>query len=203
MSEILGKQSSAKPEENTPDLERLMLEYQQANRKSAEALMEALIPILSRFFMSTADGRQALDDLVQETLLRIHRARHSYRPPNPVLPWVFAIARHVRVDQYRRKQRRAVREEAVEPQVLEAYPAASDSKPANLPEFETLMGYLPESQQEVLTMLKVLGMSVEQVAQATSSTVGSVKQKAHRAYNRLREILQNPGNAQKEVSGQR
>ena len=197
MSELSHEPSPGTPEENKPDIEGLMLKYQQADRRSAEALMEALIPVLSRFFMATADGREACDDLVQETLLRIHRARHSYRPSNPVLPWVFAIARHVRVDQYRRKQRRAVREEAVEPEVLEAHPAAPESKAGDLPEFETLMGYLPESQQQVVTMLKVLGMSVEEVARATSSTVGSVKQKAHRAYDRLRAVLQNPGIAQK------
>ena len=38
-------------------------------------------------------------------------------------------------------------------------------------------------------MLKVNGMSLEEVAHATSSTVGSVKQKAHRAYDRLRKGL--------------
>jgi len=35
-------------------------------------------------------------------------------------------------------------------------------------------------------MLKVNGLSVEEVARATSSTAGAVKQKAHRAYQRLR-----------------
>jgi RNA polymerase sigma-70 factor, ECF subfamily len=201
MSEPSHEPSPGKPEENSPDLEGLMLKYQQADRKSAEALMEALIPLLNRFFMSTTDGREASDDLVQETLLRIHRARHSYRPSNPVLPWVFAIARHVRVDQYRKKRRTAFREEAVSPETLEAYPAAAAEKTGDLPDFESLMGYLPESQQQVVTMLKVLGMSVEEVARATSSSVGSVKQKAHRAYDRLRAILQNPGSTQKAVSG--
>ena len=51
------------------------------------------------------------------------------------------------------------------------------------------MGYLPESQREVLTMLKVLGMTVEEVARITSSTAGAVKQKAHRAYEKLRGVL--------------
>jgi RNA polymerase sigma-70 factor (ECF subfamily) len=50
-------------------------------------------------------------------------------------------------------------------------------------------------------MLKVFGMSVEEVARATSSSAGSVKQKAHRAYERLRDILQNPGKPEK--AGQR
>ena len=39
-------------------------------------------------------------------------------------------------------------------------------------------------------MLKVGGLSLEEVARATSSTVGAVKQKAHRAYERLRKLLQ-------------
>jgi RNA polymerase sigma-70 factor (ECF subfamily) len=38
-------------------------------------------------------------------------------------------------------------------------------------------------------MLKVAGMSLEEVARATSSSVGSVKQKAHRAYEKLRERM--------------
>jgi RNA polymerase sigma-70 factor (ECF subfamily) len=48
---------------------------------------------------------------------------------------------------------------------------------------------LPESQREVLTMLKVNELSLEEVARATSSTVGAVKQRAHRAYERLRSLL--------------
>ena len=46
---------------------------------------------------------------------------------------------------------------------------------------------LPESQREVIEMLKVAGMSLEEVARGTSSSVGSVKQKVHRAYRKLRE----------------
>lgn len=38
-------------------------------------------------------------------------------------------------------------------------------------------------------MLKVEGLSLEEVARATSSTVGSVKQKAHRAYKKLRQAF--------------
>jgi RNA polymerase sigma-70 factor (ECF subfamily) len=50
------------------------------------------------------------------------------------------------------------------------------------------LAQLPASQREVLSQLKVAGMSLEEVARATSSTVGSVKQKAHRAYERLRRL---------------
>ena len=54
---------------------------------------------------------------------------------------------------------------------------------------DAMLCALPESQREVLVMLKVSGMTIEEVALATSSSVGSVKQKAHRAYRTLRDVL--------------
>jgi RNA polymerase sigma-70 factor (ECF subfamily) len=52
-----------------------------------------------------------------------------------------------------------------------------------------MLALLTESEREVIEMLKVMGMSLEEVARATSCTVGSVKQKAHRAYKKLRVTL--------------
>jgi RNA polymerase sigma-70 factor (ECF subfamily) len=57
------------------------------------------------------------------------------------------------------------------------------------PTFETLVAVLPETQREVVTMSKAGGLSLEEIARATSCTVGAVKQKAHRAYERLRRLL--------------
>jgi RNA polymerase sigma-70 factor (ECF subfamily) len=57
-------------------------------------------------------------------------------------------------------------------------------------DFETLIAALPEAQREVIVMLKVGGLTLEEAARATSSTVGAVKQKAHRAYEKLRTILE-------------
>jgi len=48
---------------------------------------------------------------------------------------------------------------------------------------------LPDSQREVIVMLKAAGMTVDEVARATSSTAGAVKLKAHRAYESLRALL--------------
>jgi len=192
MSELSGEESISPLDDAPPVLEQLMRRYQEADRAAAESLMQALMPVLSRFFLSMPDGRLAADDLVQETLLRIHRARHTYRPGEPVLPWVYSIGRHVRVDHYRKLRRTVHHEEAVDPDILQARAISTQSEAEGSPDFDTLMNYLPESQREVLTMLKVLGMTVEEVARVTSSTTGAVKQKAHRAYDRLRSLLERP-----------
>jgi RNA polymerase sigma-70 factor (ECF subfamily) len=168
------------------DLDRWMERYQQADPEAPAALVGALSPALLRFFKSQVASREQADDLLQETWLRIHRVRHTYRPGAPVLPWIYCIARRVRMDGYRRTRRITLHETAME--VLPERPAPAAARNP-VPAFETLVAALPDAQREVVTMLKVGGLTLEEVARATSSTVGAVKQKAHRAYEQLRKLL--------------
>src|SRR5580698_2080901 len=96
------------------DLESLMVRYQQGDLSAATELVTRLSPALHRFFMVQFVSRRYADDLLQETWLRIHEVRHTYRPGEPVLPWLYAIARHIRVDHYRKTRRVEVREQQVE-----------------------------------------------------------------------------------------
>jgi RNA polymerase sigma-70 factor (ECF subfamily) len=177
-------------------LDRWMERYQQADPEAPTALVGALSPALLRFFKSQMASREQADDLLQETWLRIHRVRHTYRPGEPVLPWIYAIARRVRVDGYRRTRRITLHETTME--LLPERPAPAEAR-TGVPAFETLVGALPDAQREVVTMLKAGGLTLEEVARATSSTVGAVKQKAHRAYARLRELL--PVHAEETAKG--
>lgn len=175
------------------DLEDLMVRYQRAEEAGTTAFIAAVSPMLYRFFLHQPGSRQDAPDLLQDTWLRIHKSRHSYRAGEPILPWLYAIARHVQVDGYRRQQRIRSREQTMEILPESAAPVPSDASRA--PSFETLVTALPDSQREVLTMLKVTGMSLEEVARATATSVGAVKQKAHRAYEKLRGILESTANA--------
>ncbi len=168
-------------------LEQLMVRYQQADEVAARSLIEQLSPQLYRFFAAQLGNADDAGDMLQDAWLRIHRVRHTYRTGEPVVPWIYAIARCVRVDSYRKRRRVAAREIGVE--VLPERAVAS-REPTDVPSFDQLIADLPPSQREVLTLLKVNGLSLEEVARATSSSVGSVKQKAHRAYERLRGVLE-------------
>jgi RNA polymerase sigma-70 factor (ECF subfamily) len=88
------------------------------------------------------------------------------------------------VDHYRRLVRASSNERELEAM---ATLASRDGDGADA--LEALLAPLSESEREVVAMLKVEGMSLEEVARATSATVGSVKQKAHRAYKKLREAM--------------
>jgi RNA polymerase sigma-70 factor (ECF subfamily) len=165
----------------------LMTRYQMGDFNAATDLIECLSPQLRRFFLVQQTSRAEADDLLQETWMRIHQVRHTYRQGEPVLPWLYAIARHIRIDYYRKASRTSAREDRLAD--IPELPAAripDSSAPADL---DAILSELPESQREVVQMLKITGMSLEEVARATSSSVGSVKQKAHRAYEKLRERM--------------
>ncbi len=171
--------------DNNPEM--LMARYQEGDFAAATALIDRLSPQLHRFFVTQFSSREDADDLLQETWLQIHKVRHTYRPGEPVLPWFYAIARHVRVDHYRKAIRTRAREQRLEAMPELAAPICAESRRAH--DLEALLAPLPESQREVIQMLKVAGMSLEEVARATASSVGSVKQKVHRAYEKLRETM--------------
>jgi RNA polymerase sigma-70 factor, ECF subfamily len=176
------------------ELRDLMTRYQRADPAALDELVRPISPPLLRYFGASRVSWNDAEDLLQDCWIRIHRSRHTYRSSEPVMPWIYAIARHARLDVYRKRRRLESREVLVAtlPEHLHrTVPQAAPEQDA----LERLVASLPESQREVIVMLKVAGMSLEEVARATSSTVGAVKQKAHRAYETLRRALGNRDNA--------
>jgi RNA polymerase sigma-70 factor (ECF subfamily) len=173
-------------EVSAPKLEQFMVRYQGGDATAAKSLIDDLTGQMYAFFASQSGNREDAADMTQDLWLRIHRVRHTYRLGEPVLPWVYAIARRVRIDHYRKSRR--IRSREVVTDELQAI-AAPPQPASDLPSFTELVSPLPESQREALTLLKVNGLSVEEIARATSSTPGAVKQKLHRAYDRLRSLL--------------
>ena len=161
-----------------------MTRYQSADPAALDKLVQTVSPPLLRYFASLRFGRGDAEDLLQDCWIRIHRSRHTYRSSEPVMPWMYAIARHTRLDAYRKRRRIAEREVLV----ANVPETASQVRPEPATdEFEDMISQLPDSQREVLVMLKVSDMSLEEIARATASTVGAVKQKARRAYMTLRQ----------------
>lgn len=171
------------PLTDSTDLETLLLRYQQGDGEAARLLVKRTTPLLFRSVRPFVNEATVAEEVLQDAWLRIHSARHTWRSGEPALPWLLAITRYARLDHLRRHYRR--RETGLDE--LTHDPPAPDKASD---EMSTLLAVLPESQREVVLMLKGEGLSLEEVARATGSTVGAVKQKASRAYAKLRSILQ-------------
>jgi RNA polymerase sigma-70 factor, ECF subfamily len=168
------------------ELEQLMALYQEANTDAAGTLVARLGPQILGFYISQVRERPMADDLLQDFWLRLHKARHTYRRGEPLLPWVYSIARRVLIDHYRRNKR--IRDHELQ---TEHVPETSEYsfRREPLPAMGDLLKTLPPAQREVIVLLKVRGFSLEEVARTTGSSVGAVKQKAFRGYQALRKLF--------------
>lgn len=165
-------------------LELLMVRFQQDDQDAASELIKMLSPRILRFLARPKLTRAYAEDMLQECWLRLYETRHNFRPELPLLPWIFMIARRTRCDRYRRLCGAGVlREVSLE---AAAYQSGRSNPHDSAVYCSELISSLPKGQKEVLIMLKVDGLTLDEVARSKRSTTGAIKQKAHRAYLKLR-----------------
>lgn len=147
----------------------------------------------SRFirpFLSRRLGHAAeVEDVLQEILLSIHKARHTYDAQRPYQPWAFAIAKfrlldHLRAH-YANHLRHTVELSEVENTLAEAVTESSFSYESIRAEIHLL----PEKQATILQMMHQDGYTAKEVAQKIGMKESAVKVAAHRAYKVLRKRL--------------
>jgi RNA polymerase sigma-70 factor (ECF subfamily) len=153
-----------------------------------------MAPRVHAFFYRAFRDECTADELMQTTFLKVHRARESYRRDLPFAPWLFAIAVHVRRDEWRRRFRlsETAGEEAIsiadqEAAVDRANEAASAADRSS--EIRAAISELPEIQRVVLQLHQYEGMTYAEIALALESSTGAVRQHAFRAYETLRKRL--------------
>src|SRR5437588_13033441 len=105
------------------ELSALMRSAQDGDGRAYEALLVRIAALVREFARGRLQRADWLEDVAQETLLSIHRDRHTYDPSRPFLPWMYAIARHRLLDFAARQRRRELREIAAEPDVEPQAPA--------------------------------------------------------------------------------
>jgi RNA polymerase sigma-70 factor (ECF subfamily) len=158
---------------------------QQGDQDAYRELLDDLVPMLRAVIRRRVANVNEIDDIVQDVLLAVHRARHTYDPARPLEPWVFAIARNVTIDHARRRLARSGWEVTVE-QLPDA-PGEADAPLA--PRLDEALARLPAAQREAFRMLKLEGLSVDAAAERAGTTPGALKVRAHRAYKALRALL--------------
>jgi RNA polymerase sigma-70 factor (ECF subfamily) len=129
------------------------------------------------------------DDAVQETLISVHRARHTFDPSRPFVPWLYAIAQNRAIDVARRERRVSARELGVD--VLpEPSPKSDGGAPGvDADRVRAALASLPPRQRDVIAGMKFGDESVRDVGTRLGMTDSSVKVTAHRGYKALRRLL--------------
>lgn len=173
-----------------------MVQYQGGSRQAFDALVALAGPSLHRFFVHSVRDRQQAEDLYQDTWLKVHHARHTYRPGEAAMPWIYGIARHVVADFHRGRARRQRRLDAAQSAAgatgadpISHRPVDTHNRAEAAQLLELAMSELPENQREALILLKIEGLSVKEAARIAGTSPGALKVRAHRAYEHIRARL--------------
>lgn len=177
----------------------LMVSAQAGNRDDYRVLLQELGDVVHAFLASRFGHHDFIEDCVQEALMAIHLARHTYDPSRPFRPWMFAIVRHKTIDILRKHRSRAQaaedysREQAVLSQGAAA-PAAGGRATG-----DGLLARLPEKHREILVLTKIIGYSMAEAAGKLGITQGAAKVRVHRAIHKLRQLMEDEADPAREV----
>ncbi len=180
----------------------LMRRFVEGDEGSFEMLVERYeAPLLNFFFRLTRD-RQAAEDLVQETFLRVVRSKGTYQVKASFRTFIYRIGRNLWIDRYRSAKCR--------PRTLSMNRPAGDEKDrsvderfegselppgANLEFAETrellmkAIDGLPGTQREVFVLWLETGLKYAEISKILDIPVGTIKSRMHTAVHRLKESL--------------
>lgn len=169
--------------EAEPALRALMLDALKGDARAYSTLMAELSRHLRAYYARRlGDARDDAEDLVQETLIAIHRRRDSYDPHQPLTAWVYAIARYRLIDHFRRRKVRA----AVPLEDADALFAVDEVEPAMARrDVSRLLDRLPPARAALIRATKIQGLTNAEAGRAAGMSEAAVKVNVHRGMKAL------------------
>jgi RNA polymerase sigma-70 factor (ECF subfamily) len=176
--------------EKPADLEALMRRSLNGDRQAYAELLRETARLLRPFLSRRLNFGPEVDDVLQEILISIHKARHTYDGKRPYKPWVYAIAQF-RLQDYLRTHYADQLRQALDISELENNLHEDVTESAI--SYESISGEvhkLPEKQAAILQLIHQEGCTAKEAAQRLGMSESAVKVAAHRAYKVLRQKLE-------------
>ncbi len=175
-------------------LATLMAAAQDGDKAAYARLLRDCEPVIRRAARRVGVVDDRLEDVVQDTLLTLHKARQTYDPARSFTAWLSVIAQRRAVDVLRRSGR-VGRREVHAPTAYETEPdtAAGGARvletKGDVRELHAAIAGLSPVQREAVERLALREQTLAEASADTGRTVGSLKVNLHRAIKRLRERL--------------
>ena len=159
----------------------------QGDKESYRALLEESARIARAYVAKRLRKTEDVEDVVQEILIAIHKARHTYQSNRPYKPWLYALASYKLNDHLRSHYRRASREELTDTLPETAADENVTFADRTGEQLEEALSDLNERQKAILYKTKVEGHTNREVADALGMSETAVKVAAHRAMKQLQK----------------
>lgn len=172
--------------------EELMLAYGAGDPAAFTELFERYRDRIYRYFLRHQSDWTVAEDLFQRTFLKLHDARHRYRPTSSFASWIYTIATNLLRDEARSRGVRTIETAGDRPLPERADETSPEGMTLGRELAERIAAAvreLPPDQREAFILGKYEGLAYREVADILGCSEGSVKVRIHRAVKTLGEAL--------------
>jgi RNA polymerase sigma-70 factor (ECF subfamily) len=168
----------------------LMVSAQAGHEADYRLLLTEMSEVINRYLRSRFGHHHFVEDCVQETLVAIHQARHTYDACRLFRPWMFAIVRHKAIDTLRRQRSHQNTLERHREYLLVNSDVAGSVHSDHSMVQGRLLAALSPQYREAITLTKIYGFSIAEAAEQLSISQGSLKVRIHRGIARLKRMVE-------------
>lgn len=182
-------------------LEELVILSQKSDYKALEELIKREQKNIFATFTYLSKKRENIADLTQEALMRMARGLANLRNPKTFKSWLNQIVTNLFYDELRRLQRKpqlvSIEQDSDENSYHRQIPDTRHRPAEKAMSIELdqmirneIQG-LPEHFRIAIVLRELQGLSYEEIASATHTTIGTVKSRIARARGKLQDGLKN------------
>lgn len=182
------------------DDEELMDQLQTGVIEAFNILVDRYSDPLSHYLYGFVGDQSKVDDLLQETFIRVFRNRHSYRRIARFSTWLYTIAGNLARSEYRKRKRdptlpivrntRENEEYEVELPDGRRSPERMADQPIYDREIHRALGQIDQRFREVVVLRDIQQLSYEEISEITGAPMGTVKSRIHRGRETLKTLLE-------------
>lgn len=151
---------------------------------------EAIARKLTNYLIANGSDYASACDIVQEAFLRLWRKRADFTEKDSVSGFLFAVARNLKIDTFRRNKFYVFQEEIKDGSLETIEPENTMDELAYLRKrLQAALARIPGKLRTAYTLFQVGKCSIREIAVQTGASESLVKVRIHRARNKLQELL--------------
>jgi RNA polymerase sigma-70 factor (ECF subfamily) len=181
------------------DEQDLIRESSQGDREAFRVLVERYQSKMLRLVAQIIRSREDAEDIVQESFVKAYSSLGSFRGQSSFYTWLYRISFNLAIDWKRRAARRGgdkheltdIEQGKVTASVPEAEtPSDQMYRKEQSRLINVALAQLTEEHRAVIVLREIDGLSYEEIAKVTGSTLGTVMSRLHYARKKLQVALQ-------------
>jgi RNA polymerase sigma-70 factor (ECF subfamily) len=181
------------------DDEDLMELFQQGTVQAFDLLVGRYRDALGHYVYRFVGDNKEVEDLLQETFLRVYRNRHSYRRIARFSTWLYTIAGNLARSEYRKRKRRRTQslqgtnrdDEEYEMEIPDLALSPDELAASKLQDrhIQDALFQIPVDFREVVILRDVQQLAYDDIAAITGLPMGTVKSRINRGRTKLQHLL--------------